>query len=115
MEALLSQLRKRDHKKGPTPYLDKLLAAFPQERKPDRVAGKPAKADRTPEPLSQRELEVLQLLAQGRSNQQIAQQLVITTDTVKRHISHIFSKFGVHNRLQAAKQAQKLGLLSKEL
>ena len=46
MEALLSQLRKRDHKKGPTPYLDKLLAAFQQENKPNRAADKPAKADR---------------------------------------------------------------------
>ena len=114
MEALLSQLRKRDHKKGPTPYLDKLLAAFQQENKTDRAARKPAKADRMPELLSQREREVLQLLAQGRSNREIAQQLVITTDTVKRHVSHIFSKLGVQNRLQAVKQAQKLGLLSKE-
>jgi LuxR family maltose regulon positive regulatory protein len=113
MEALLSQLRKRDHKKGPTPYLDKLLAVFPQERKPHRAAGKPTKADRMPEPLSQRELEVLQLLVQGRSNQEIAQELVIAIDTVKRHISHIFSKLGVTNRVQAVKQARELGLLDE--
>ncbi len=115
MEALLSQLRQRDHEHGPTPYLDKLLAVFQQERKPHRAAAKPAKASRMPEPLSQREREVLQLLAQGRSNREIAQELVITIDTVKRHISHIFSKLGVQNRVQAAKQAQKLGLLSEEL
>ncbi len=114
MEALLSQLRQRDHEHGPTPYLDKLLAAFPQERKPHRAAGKPAKADRTPKLLSQRELEVLQLLAQGRSNQQIAQELVIAIDTVKRHISHIFSKLGVTNRVQAVKQARELGLLDEQ-
>jgi LuxR family maltose regulon positive regulatory protein len=115
MQALLSQLRKRDHEHGPTPYLDKLLAVFQQEHKPEGAAAKPAKASRTPELLSQREREVLQLLAQGCSNQQIAQQLVITTDTVKRHISHIFSKLDVQNRAQAAKQAQELGLLSEEL
>jgi LuxR family maltose regulon positive regulatory protein len=115
MEALLSQLRKRDHEHGPTPYLDKLLAAFQQKRKTDRAKEKPAKADQTPELLSQRELEVLQLLAQGRSNREIAQELVIALDTVKRHINHIFSKLGVQNRLQALKQARKLGLLSDEL
>jgi LuxR family maltose regulon positive regulatory protein len=115
MQALLSQLRQHDHMHGPTPYLDKLLAVFQQERKPERATGEPAKASRTPELLSQRELEVLQLLAQGRSNQQIAQELVITIDTVKRHISHIFAKLGVQNRVQAARQARELGLLSEEL
>jgi LuxR family maltose regulon positive regulatory protein len=115
METLLSQLRKRDQENGPTPYLDKLLAAFQQERKSDRAVGEPAKAYQMLEPLSRRELEVLELLAQGRSNREMAQELVITTDTVKRHISHIFSKLGVHNRVQAVRQAQKLGLLSEEL
>jgi LuxR family maltose regulon positive regulatory protein len=115
MGALLSQLRERDHEHGPTPYLDKLLAVFQQESKTDRAAGKHAKADRTPELLSQREREVLQLLAQGKSNQEIAQELVIAIDTVKRHLSHIFAKLDVQNRVQAAKQAKKLGLLSEEL
>jgi LuxR family maltose regulon positive regulatory protein len=115
MEALLSQLRERDHENGPTPYLDKLLAVFQQERKPHRAAGEPAKASQTPGPLSQRELEVLQLLAQGRSNREIARELMIAIDTVKRHINHIFSKLGVQNRVQAVKQAQELGLLSEEL
>ena len=115
MEAILSQLRKRDSKKGPTPYLDKLLAAFQQEHKLNRAAGKPAKASRALESLSQRELEVLQLLVQGRSNQEIAQELVIAIDTVKRHVSHIFSKLNVQNRVQAVRQARELGLLSEEL
>jgi LuxR family maltose regulon positive regulatory protein len=114
MQALLSQLRQRDHEHGPTPYLDKLLAAFPQERKPESVAAMPAKVSRTPELLSQREQEVLQLLAQGRSNQQIAQQLVIAIDTVKRHISHIFSKLDAQNRVKAVKKARELGLLDKQ-
>ncbi len=115
MEAILSQLRKRDSKKGLTPYLDKLLAAFQQEHKLNRAAGKPAKASRALESLSQRELEVLQLLVQGRSNQEIAQELVIAIDTVKRHVSHIFSKLNVQNRVQAVRQARELGLLSEEL
>ncbi len=66
------------------------------------------------EPLSERERQVLQLLAQGRSNQQIAQTLVIALDTVKRHVSHIFSKLGVSNRVQAVKQAHDLGLLDEQ-
>jgi LuxR family maltose regulon positive regulatory protein len=48
-----------------------------------------------------------------RSNQQIAQTLVIALDTVKRHVSHIFSKLGVTNRVQAMKQARELGLLDE--
>ncbi|HEX3641201.1 MAG TPA: helix-turn-helix transcriptional regulator, partial [Ktedonobacteraceae bacterium] len=62
----------------------------------------------------EREREVLELLARGASNQEIAQELVIATDTVKRHVSHIFSKLGVQNRVQAVRQAQALGLLSEE-
>jgi len=64
--------------------------------------------------LSEREREVLQLLAHGVSNQEIAQELVIAIDTVKRHVSHIFSKLGVNNRVQAVRQAQELGLLYEE-
>ena len=66
------------------------------------------------DPLSERELEVLQLLVQGASNQKIAQELVIAIDTVKRHVSHIFSKLDVQNRIQAARRAEELGLLGKE-
>ena len=68
-----------------------------------------------PDPLSERELEVLHLLARGASNQEIAQELVIVVDTVKRHVSQILSKLAVKNRLQAVRQARALGLLSEEL
>ena len=66
------------------------------------------------DPLSERELEVLHLLVRGDSNQEIAEGLVITIDTVKRHVSNIFSKLGVHNRVQAVARARALGLLSEE-
>ena len=66
------------------------------------------------EPLSERELEVLQLLAQGDSNQEIADQLVIAVVTVKRHVTHIFEKLGVNNRVQAVARARALGLLFDE-
>jgi LuxR family maltose regulon positive regulatory protein len=63
------------------------------------------------EPLSQRELEVLHLIADGATNQEIAQELVLTVNTVKRHISNIFGKLHVSNRVQAIARARELNLL----
>jgi ATP/maltotriose-dependent transcriptional regulator MalT len=54
------------------------------------------------------------LLVQGDSNQEIVGTLVVAIDTVKRHVSSIFSKLGVHTRVQAAVKARALGLLSDE-
>ena len=66
------------------------------------------------DPLSEREREVLRLMVRGDSNQAIAETLVLSIDTVKRHVSNIFSKLGVNNRVQAAARARVLGLLSDE-
>jgi LuxR family transcriptional regulator, maltose regulon positive regulatory protein len=63
------------------------------------------------EPLTERELEVLGLLADGTPNRAIADELVVTLDTVKRHVSHLFSKLEVANRTQAVARARALGLL----
>jgi LuxR family maltose regulon positive regulatory protein len=63
------------------------------------------------EPLSRRELQVLQLIAEGLSNGEIAVRLVISLSTVKGHTSTIYSKLGVKNRTQAIAQARALGLL----
>jgi len=63
------------------------------------------------EPLSERELEILVLIARGASNKEIANQLYITEGTVKNHITHILSKLGVRDRTQAAIKAKELGLL----
>jgi len=59
------------------------------------------------------ELEVLHLIARGDSNQEIAEVLVIALDTVKRHVTHIFEKLRVNNRVQAVTRARALGLLSE--
>jgi LuxR family maltose regulon positive regulatory protein len=61
--------------------------------------------------LSARELSVLQLIAQGCSNQEISEQLFISLHTVKTHASHINSKLGVERRTQAVARAQEMGLL----
>ena len=63
------------------------------------------------EPLSERELEVLRLLAEGRDNAEIARALVVAVSTIKSHVNHIFSKLGVGNRLEAVLRAQQLDLL----
>ncbi len=63
------------------------------------------------EPLSQRELEVLQLLAMGKTNQDIAQQLIVAPGTIKAHASSIYRKLDVRNRTEAVTRARLLGLL----
>jgi LuxR family transcriptional regulator, maltose regulon positive regulatory protein len=63
------------------------------------------------EPLTARELEVLELLAAGSPNRAIAERLVVTPETVKKHLSHLFGKLGVTNRTQAVARARELGLL----
>jgi ATP/maltotriose-dependent transcriptional regulator MalT len=64
------------------------------------------------EPLTDRELEVLRLLAAGKSNQRIAHDLVVALDTVKRHVTHILGKLGAANRTEAVARARELGLIS---
>jgi LuxR family maltose regulon positive regulatory protein len=66
------------------------------------------------EPLSKRELEVLALIAQGFSNDEIAGQLYISLSTVKGHTTNIFGKLNVHNRTQAVSQARRLGLVPQD-
>lgn len=79
------------------------------ESVPDHL---PKSPDQTlSEPLSDREREVLLLVAEGLSNRQIAGQLVLSTGTIKRHISNISGKLGTHNRLQTVERARALHLI----
>jgi LuxR family maltose regulon positive regulatory protein len=119
MAALLSQLWAQERKQGPTVYLDTVLAAFlpdnmALEPQP-KTAGQRATAQPLLDPLSERELEVLQLIARGDSNPEIAKELVLSVDTVKRHVYNIFPKLGVKNRVKAVAQARTLGLLFEEV
>lgn len=78
--------------------------------------GESAIAEKTPsspliEPLSQRELQVLRLIADGATNQEIADELVLTVNTVKKHISNIFGKLEASNRAHAISRGRELKLL----
>jgi LuxR family maltose regulon positive regulatory protein len=63
------------------------------------------------EPLTSRELEVLRLLAAGKSNQRIAHDLFVSLDTVKKHVTHVLGKLGAANRTEAVARARDLGLI----
>ena len=120
MAALLVQVAR--HHAPVAEYAASLLAAFPSSEV--RVKSFESDAEKMPtqnsklitqnflvEPLSERELEVLRLLAEGRDNAEIARALVVAVSTIKSHINHIFSKLGVGNRLEAVLRAQQLDLL----
>jgi LuxR family maltose regulon positive regulatory protein len=91
-------------------YLNRLLRAF---EPPDRQPAANASPARLPEPLTDREFEVLRLVADGRRNAEIAEELWVTVDTVKKHLSHIMDKLAVSNRTEAVAEARELGLLSR--
>jgi LuxR family maltose regulon positive regulatory protein len=95
-------------------YADKLLTVFLSNQQPGNqhvIVAEPSIQDLV-EPLSARELEVLQLVAVGLSNTQIAARLIVTTGTVKTHINHIFGKLDVQSRTQAVARARGLGMLN---
>jgi LuxR family maltose regulon positive regulatory protein len=94
-------------------YVDQLLGAEPRAQA-QRVIGQSAIANcHAPiaEPLSARELEVLRLVAAGKSNSEIAAELVVATGTVKRHLNNIFGKLGAQSRTQCVARARDLHLL----
>jgi LuxR family maltose regulon positive regulatory protein len=102
-------------------YVGKLLAALDLERSKFQIPGSGPLPSLKPEtlqpetlvePLSERELKVVCLLADGLTNQEIAQALFVSVNTVKTHLKNIYSKLGVHNRREATAQAKKLGLLA---
>jgi LuxR family transcriptional regulator, maltose regulon positive regulatory protein len=92
-------------------YAGRLLAAFRVEQQ--KGEGKPLRSTAMPlsEPMSQRELEILQLLAQGLSNREIGERLFLALDTIKGHNRVIFDKLQVQRRTEAVARARELGLL----
>ena len=113
----LVPLLKRSREHHPGSYVDHLLEAFLQEEKSTQEKSGPASSAQNQaliDPLSPREQEVLELLAQGASNQEISHALVIAPNTVRRHVQAILAKLGVRNRTQAAACAHSLDLLAKQ-
>jgi LuxR family maltose regulon positive regulatory protein len=113
MARLLQQL---DRKGVAANYITKILTAIEttDQRRPT-AARASSGADRPlsalVEPLSERELEVLQLIAEGLTNLEIASRLFLSLHTIKVHASNIYGKLGVHSRTRAVARAQALGLL----
>jgi len=87
-------------------FVDRILGAARGGELPPRVADQPLV-----EPLTERELEVLHLIAAGLKNREIADRLFIALGTVKRHINNIYGKLDVHSRTQAIARARELDLL----
>jgi LuxR family maltose regulon positive regulatory protein len=88
-----------------TRYLAKLLAVLAQE------SAAPGAVERLSEPLSKRELDVLALIAAGKSNMEIASSLFVSMSTVKSHINNLYRKLGARSRTQAIARARELDLI----
>jgi LuxR family maltose regulon positive regulatory protein len=93
-------------------YVRQLLAAYPVDGTDEDAPPTPAAGTRLAEPLSARELEVLPLIADGLTNQEIAVRLYLSLHTVKAHARNIYAKLGVSSRTQAVAKGRALGLLS---
>jgi LuxR family maltose regulon positive regulatory protein len=94
-------------------YVGRLLAAFPAaEAQPAPSSAPPDAAAGLLEPLSEREIEVLRLIADGLTNQEVANRLYLSLHTVKAHARNIYGKLGVGSRTQAVARARALGILA---
>jgi LuxR family maltose regulon positive regulatory protein len=102
MKALLERLKPQGGERKP--YILAILAAFGE-------AGGTSKSQPLDEPMSERELEILRPMAEGLSNREIAEKLVITVGPAKSHVHHILGKVGGSSGVQAVVKARELGLL----
>jgi LuxR family maltose regulon positive regulatory protein len=91
--------------------LQRAFAAVPDSIGAGRPADRPGEV-RLVDPLTSREVEILLLLADGTSNRSIADQLVVSVETVKKHVSHVLSKLGASNRTEAAARGRELGVIA---
>jgi LuxR family maltose regulon positive regulatory protein len=113
----MARLLRRALAKGIAPdYVQKLLAAFEESAQPlppatQAPVDQPLVDQPLVDPLTEREMEVLRLIAAGLSNREIAQELVVAVSTVKSHINHIYGKLDAKSRTQAVAKAHGLNLL----
>ncbi len=111
MAALLGRLAARGAAGVSRDYVAQILQAFAATRSNPPPVKPPSPQPGMIEPLTRRELEVLELLAQRMTAQEIAQKLVLSDQTVKRHRANIYQKIGVHSRRDAVAEAAALGIL----
>jgi LuxR family maltose regulon positive regulatory protein len=109
--SMLQLLRETSARKIKPDYTDKLLADFESEKRKSEDKPDLLLAQSLIEPLSQRELKILQLIAQGLSNREIGDRLFLALDTIKGHNRKIFDKLQVQSRTEAIARARELGLL----
>jgi LuxR family maltose regulon positive regulatory protein len=109
MRELLTRLRPRLHEARGRAYADRVLAALAAIDLP--VVVPTSDVEPLSEPLNDREQEVLRLIADGLSNREIADRLVIAVGTVKWYINNLYGKLGVTSRTQALARAKELRLL----
>jgi LuxR family maltose regulon positive regulatory protein len=112
MNALLMEWLTRSRPGPVHDFAARLLAAFEGSTLPSEAVPAKPPADQLIDPLSRRELEVLQLMALGCTNQEIAVQLVVAPGTIKAHTASIYRKLDVANRTGAVARARQLGLLT---
>ena len=112
MCGLLKQLAKQNVALN---YIGQILAAFRDDEQTtiQEAAGKPIMSDQQPlaEPLTNRELDVLELLAQRLSNKEIAVKLSISAETVKGHLQNLYGKLRVNKRSEPVEMPKNLGIL----
>ncbi len=116
MADLLKQLVRQNVSVG---YIGQILAAFkedergtlPDESDPSTAHPPPLSTQPLVEPLTNRELDILELLAQRLQNKEIADKLFVSPETVKGHLKNIFQKLDVGNRREAVEKAKKVGIL----
>ena len=119
MAEMLERLDVREEQAG---FVERLLTAFaavdapapplvPREEPDPAETAAPAPTPKAPDDLTDRELDVLELLAQRLQNKEIAAQLCISTHTVNYHLKHIYDKLGAQSRRQAVEQANERGIL----
>lgn len=95
---------------GPSPaYVDRVLAAFPPVEA--AASGGPSTLPPLVEALTERELEVLRLMAEGLTYDEVAQRLIVSLNTVRYHVKGLYGKLGVDKRMAAIEQARAYGLL----
>jgi len=103
------QTQRGDDARRMVDYVSRLLSALPARTPVGRPAALPSPV--LVEPLSDRELEVLRLLASTLSTPEIARELVVSANTVRSHVKSIYGKLNAHGRIEALHRARELGLL----